>query len=71
MEDGAASRDDQAPERGPGLDARIAHRDGHEPVSDVRYLDVVPLQDGGYRLYYEYPLADQSHELRTELVPAT
>ena len=41
---------------------------GDAPVSEARYLDVVPLPDGGYRLYYEAPLADGSHELRTELV---
>jgi hypothetical protein len=39
-----------------------------EPVSDARYLDVVPLAAGGYRIYYEWPLEDGSHELRTELV---
>ncbi|MFL6072679.1 MAG: hypothetical protein ACJ73S_04700 [Mycobacteriales bacterium] len=41
---------------------------GGEPVADVRYLDVLPLPDGRYRLYYEAPLPDGSHDLRTELV---
>ena len=39
-----------------------------EPVSHVRYLDVLPLSGGGYRLYYEAPLPDESHELRTDLI---
>jgi hypothetical protein len=41
---------------------------GAEPVADVRYLDVLPLPDGGYRIWYEARLPDESHELRTELL---
>jgi hypothetical protein len=42
---------------------------GDEPVADVRYLDVLPLPGGGYRIWYEARLADETHELRTELIP--
>ena len=42
---------------------------GDRPVSDARYLDVLELPGGAHRLYYEAPLPDGSHELRTELIP--
>jgi hypothetical protein len=44
--------------------------DDDEPVADVRYLDVVALGDGAYRLFYERPRADGAHELVTEWVSA-
>jgi hypothetical protein len=40
-----------------------------DAVVDARYLDVLPLQGGGYRLFYEARLPDESHELRAEVVP--
>ncbi len=51
----------------------LPRADGHRraraaPVADVRYLDVLALPGGGWRLYYEAPLPDGSHELRTELI---
>ncbi|MDA8201153.1 MAG: hypothetical protein M0Z49_00020 [Chloroflexi bacterium] len=52
--------------RAPGQLEQIASG----PVADVRYLDVLPLPNGGYRIWYEARLPDESHELRTEFVPA-
>jgi hypothetical protein len=69
--DGRATKEQNFAERtglaratGPGRLAAL----GDAPVSDVRYLDVLPLGDGSFRLFYEAPLPDGSHELRTEVV---
>jgi hypothetical protein len=70
--DGRATKEENWFER-TGLATRGAggtfeQQDG-DPVSEARYLDVLPLPQGGYRIYYEWPLPDGSHELRTELLP--
>ena len=68
--DGRATKEENWFERtglaGPG-GGRPVEQIGTTPVADVRYLDVLPLPGGGYRIYYEARLPDESHELRTEL----
>ena len=71
--DGRASKDENWFER-TGLARLTGRRDGEleqvgdDAVRDVRYLDVLPLPGGGYRIWYEARLPDESHELRTELI---
>jgi hypothetical protein len=78
LPDGRASYDGRATKEENWFERTgLAHRgesgglvpSGDAPVADVRYLDVLSLPDGGFRLYYEARLPDESHELRTELVP--
>jgi hypothetical protein len=46
----------------------ILAADSDAPASTARYLDVLE-SNSGYRIYYEAPLPDGSHELRTEFIP--
>jgi hypothetical protein len=67
--DGRANKEENFSER-TGLAIPAANgglRATGEPVRDVRYLDVLALPDGSRRLFYEAPLPDGSHELRSEL----
>jgi hypothetical protein len=48
-----------------GQDGRFTQLED-SPIVDVRYLDVLALPEGGYRIWYEARLPDESHELRTE-----
>jgi hypothetical protein len=70
--DGRATKEENWFER-TGLAQVTGPRDrlepiGDKPVADVRYLDVLPLPGGSFRIYYEARLPDESHELRTELI---
>jgi hypothetical protein len=69
--DGRASREENWFERTgvalPAGDGTFAP--SGEAVSTARYLEVLPLGDGSYRIWYEQVLPDESHELRTELIP--
>jgi hypothetical protein len=52
---------------GPAAEAPVV---GNPGAHGLRYLDVLPLPGGGYRLYYEVTRPDGAHELRTEAVAA-
>jgi hypothetical protein len=71
--DGRATAEENWSER-TGIAAPVDGSDrlaavGDAPVAGARYLDVLALPAGGRRIYYEWPLPDGSHELRTELLP--
>ena len=71
--DGRATKEENFFER-TGL-ARLVGNAGEleqtndDAAVDARYLDVLALPEGGYRIYYEARLPNESHELRTELIP--
>ena len=72
--DGRATKEENFAERTglarPAAEAGRLVPENEAPVSNARYLDVLPLPDGGYRLFYEAPLADGSHQLCTEHINA-
>jgi len=72
--DGRATKEENWFER-MGLARLTGRRPGEleqtndDAAVDAHYLDVLPLPGGGYRIYYEARLPDESHELRTEAHP--
>jgi hypothetical protein len=42
--------------------------EGDAAVLDARYLDVLEMPDGSCQVFYEAPLEDGSHELRSEVI---
>ena len=72
--DGRASKEENWFERTglatlTGRQAGELEQVGDDPVGDYRYLDVLPLPGGGYRIWWEHRHPDESVELRTELIP--
>jgi hypothetical protein len=69
--DGRATKEENFSER-TGLAHPIGEdilaADSDVPASSARYLDVLE-SNVGQRIYYEAPLPDGSHELRTEFTP--
>jgi hypothetical protein len=69
--DGRATKEENFAER-TGLAHPIGNdvlaADSDAPASTARYLDVLQ-SNSGHRIYYEAPLPDGSHELRTEFIP--
>jgi hypothetical protein len=68
LEDGRMAYDGRATAEENWFEKTGLTENRDEPVADVRYLEVLPLPGGGQRIYYAARLADESHELRTELI---
>lgn len=67
--DGRASADENWFERcGIATPDGIRLRGSAEPLADIRYLTALEVP-GGTRIWWEQRLPDESHELRTELLP--
>jgi hypothetical protein len=68
LPDGRGAYDGRATQDENWFERTVLLHDREAPVSVARYLDVLPLPGGGYRIYYEWPVPGQAHELRTELI---